>query len=189
MRFRRSFRYNRREMGNNLRHPVVRFVIWLAGLTAAFNVLFYLYIAESHFFETYLGWNARACASVMRAFGEGVEAGGTRMMSPRFSMEVKHGCDALQPSAFFVFAMLASPVGIPIRSRLWPIALGTAFLLLLNLVRIMTLFYSGSYFPSMFELLHIDIWQAIFIFLPLIFWIGWALRATRPASGPSNAAT
>jgi len=173
----------------SLRHPIVRFVVLLTLLTAAFNAAFYLFIAESQFFSTYLSWNARACAFLLRLFGESATSSKEYLSSSRFSLEIKHGCDAIQPMAFFVFAMLVSPVKVPLRKRLPFIILGAALLLFLNLIRIITLFYSGCYFPSYFELLHIDVWQAAFIFLPLIMWIGWALAVTRPPAEASHAAT
>ncbi len=167
--------------------PLFRFVVLLAGLFALFNVAFYGWIAESEFFGKYLALNAQASVPFIRIFDSGALAEGNHIRSPRFSLEIKHGCDALQPTAFFVFAMLSSPVPISLRRRILPILIGTAALLVLNIFRIVTLFYSGLKFPTLFETLHLDIWQAVFIFLPLVFWIGWALRVTRQPSDRSNA--
>lgn len=169
--------------------PLVRFVILLAGLFILFNIAFYGWISESGWFNKYLALNARASIPLIRTFEPDAVADGNMIRSARFPLEIKHGCDALQPTAFFVFAMLASPVAIPISRRLLPILLGTAVLLLLNIFRIVTLFYTGLKFPSWFETLHLDIWQAIFIFLPLVFWIGWALRVTRQPSDNTNASS
>jgi len=171
------------------RGAVLRFVLWLAGLMIAFNAVFYLWLAESRFIQVYLSWNARASALLLRVFGESATAVGTNVGSPRFSLEVKDGCDALQPMAFFIFAMLASPVPVRLRSRLLPILVGMSALLLLNLVRILTLFYTGIYFPKAFEPLHIDVWQSLFIFLPLTFWLVWALRAMRSSGTTTHADT
>ena len=166
---------------------VLRFVLWLTGLMVAFNAVFYLWLAESRFFQVYLSWNARACALLLRVLGESATATGTNVSSPRFGLEVKEGCDAIQPMAFFIFAMLASPVPVRLRSHLAPILVGMLVLLLLNLVRILTLFYTGIYFPRAFETLHIDIWQSVFIFLPLTFWLVWAQRAVRPSGTTTHA--
>jgi exosortase/archaeosortase family protein len=172
-----------------MKRPLFRFVVLLAGLFALFNVAFYGWIAESEWFAKYLAMNARASAPVVRLFDAGARADGISLRSPKFALDIKHGCDALQPTAFFVFAMLSSPVPISLRRRIAPILIGTAALLLLNIVRIVTLFYAGLNFsPAVFETLHLDIWQAVFIFLPLVFWISWALRATRKTSEVSHAA-
>jgi exosortase/archaeosortase family protein len=171
------------------RGAVLRFVLWLTGLMVAFNAAFYLWLADSRFLEVYLSWNASASAWLLRIFGESATAAGTFVASPRFGLEIKDGCDALQPMAFFIFAMLASPVPVRLRSRLVPILVGTLALLLLNLVRILTLYYTGIYFPSAFEPMHIDVWQSVFIFLPLTFWLVWALRAMRPSGTTTHASS
>ena len=168
---------------------VLRFVLWLTGLMVAFNAVFYLWLAESRFLQVYLSWNARASALLLRVFGESATATGTLVTSPRFGLQVKDGCDAIQPMAFFIFAMLASPVPVRLRLRMVPILLGTLVLLLLNLVRITTLFYTGIYFPRAFESLHIDVWQSLFIFFPLTFWLVWAFRAMRPSGTTTHASS
>ena len=81
----------------------------LAGFMIVFNALFYLWLAETPFFGSYVVLNAKACAIILRLLGEGAEAIETMVRSSRFSLNIKHGCDAVQASAFFVFAMLASP--------------------------------------------------------------------------------
>jgi exosortase/archaeosortase family protein len=170
--------------------PLLRFVVLLAGLFFLFNIAFYGWIAESGFFAKYLALNAGASAPLIRLFEASAMADGNMIRSARFSLEIKHGCDALQPTAFFVLAMLASPVSVPLRRRLLPIILSSAALLLLNIVRIATLFFAGLKFSrETFEIFHEDIWQAVFIFLPLIFWISWVLRVTRRPSENAHASS
>jgi exosortase/archaeosortase family protein len=166
---------------------VLRFVLLLGGSMVAFNAVFYLWLAESRIFEVYLSLNTRVCALLLRLFGESAAATGTLLASPRFRLEIRQGCDAIQPTAFFVFAMLASPVGVRLRSRIKPILIGTLVLLLLNLVRIISLYYTGIHFPDAFEPLHIDVWQAVFVFLPLTFWLVWAQRAARHSGTTDHA--
>lgn len=169
--------------------PLLRFVILLAGFFVLFNIAFYGWIAESELFGKYLALNAQASAPFIRIFEPDAVADGKMIRSARFPLEIKHGCDALQPTAFFVLAMLASPVAVPLRRRLLPIVIGTAALLVLNIFRIVTLFYAGVKSRAWFEILHLDIWQAIFIFVPLVFWISWVLRVTRqPVEGPHDSA-
>lgn len=166
-----------------------RFVLVLTGLFLLFNIAFYGWIDESEFFGRYLALNAKASVPLIRIFGADAISEHTNVRSKEFALEIKHGCDALQPTAFFVLAMLASPVSVSLARRIGPIVIGSVILLLLNLVRILTLFYAGIKIPSWFETLHQDIWQAVFIFLPLFFWIAWAMRATRVTTGSKNVAT
>jgi exosortase/archaeosortase family protein len=165
---------------------VLRFVLVLAGLTIAFNAFFYLVISKSALFESYLGVNAQVSAAILRLFGEDASAGQTVIRSPSLPLEIKRGCDAIQASAFFVFIVLASPVGIPLRRRLPAVLLGTLALLFLNIARIVSLFYAAHYSQRLFNVLHVEVWQPVFIFLPLCFWFVWLRRAMRGTGNRSD---
>jgi exosortase/archaeosortase family protein len=82
------------------------------------------------------------------------------------------------PTALFVSAIVAFPVTM--RSKWSAILVGTGALLTINLVRIITLYYTRIHRPDWFHAMHVDVWQPAFIFLALFFWVVWALRATRP---------
>lgn len=151
---------------------MLRFVAIFACLIIPFNVFYYAYYQDSDIFRAYLTLNARVSAAVLRLFGTPAESNGLSVKSPRFGLVVAQGCDAIQPSALFLCAVLASPVAF--KKKLPGIFIGVPLLLAINLVRIVTLFYTGVYWPRMFELMHIDIWQAAFIVLALLFWIVWA---------------
>ena len=165
------------------------FVVLLTLLYGAFNVAFRLWIAQEEFFEAYLRWNARLTVGFLNAMGEDARVADLAVVSPRFTVKIKSGCDGLQASAFFVFAVLVSPVGLRFRSRVVPMLVGTAALLVLNLVRIISLYYTGVWSPGAFEIMHVDVWQAVFVFLPLLFWVIWARGALRVVSAQRHAAT
>ncbi len=168
------------------RATVFRFVVVFALLVGGFNALFYFWFSKGDIFESYLQLNARCSAAVIALFGDDATSDGTSIVAARYSLDIRRGCDAIQASAFFVLGVLASPVGVPMLSRVLPILLGTLFLLVLNLIRIVSLYYIGVHFPRAFDLMHVDVWQAVFIFVPLFLWIAWALRALR-AKDEANA--
>jgi exosortase/archaeosortase family protein len=152
-------------------------------LLGGFNLVFYLWFSKGEAFEAYLRLNARCSAAVITMLGDPAMANGTAITAPRYQLDIRRGCDAIQASAFFVLGVLSSPSPVPLLSRLIPILVGTLFLLVMNLVRIVSLYYTGVYFPQAFDVIHVDIWQAVFIFMPLFLWIVWALRALRTGSG------
>ena len=82
-------------------------------------------------------------------------------------------------SAFFIFAVLAWPVPVLWWRRATGLAVGTLLLLTLNPVRIVSLYYTGIYFPSAFEVMHLDVWQPAFIVLALFFWVMWVWWTSR----------
>lgn len=161
----------------------------LSILYVGFNVIFRIWIAQSIFFESYLRWNAELTVLFLNVVGENAQVSDMKVESPRFSVEIKSGCDGLQASAFFVFAVLTSPVSVRLRSRIVPMIIGTMALLLLNLVRIISLYYIGIFSPRAFDIMHMDVWQAVFVFLPLLLWVIWARRALRATSGHRDDST
>jgi exosortase/archaeosortase family protein len=140
------------------------------------------------FFPAYLRWNARVSGVLLRTLGEDVSVRERTIISPKGpSIDIERGCDAVEPSALFVAAVLASPV--PIFSRLGAAIVGTFLLMLLNLVRVVSLFLVRLYFPKAFETMHLDVWQAIFIILAILLWAGWASRMARRKAAQADGST
>lgn len=146
------------------------------GLFAAF---FYGVLVDSRPFEWYLGLNARVSALLLQLLGDDARAVGAVVQSSRFRVEIRHGCDAILPAGLFVTAVLAFPVAL--RLKWLGMLAGTAVLLAVNMVRILSLYYTGVFWPQHFHTMHVDVWQPVFVFLALFFWILWALWATKPA--------
>ena len=155
------------------RRQVLMFVFLLGAWMAGFNAVFILWLAPGESFQSYLRLNAEASAAVLHALGEDATVNGTSIISSRYSLDIKRGCEAIQVSAFFVFAVLAWPGPVSWWRRVTGLAVGTLSLLTINLVRIVSLYYTGIYFPSAFEAMHIDVWQPAFIALALLFWMMW----------------
>lgn len=141
------------------------------------------------FFPAYLKANASLSGGLLNLFGEEVTVRGKAIVAPDGrSIQVERGCDAVEPSALFVSAVLASPV--PLVSRLGAAVVGTLALMLLNLIRVVTLFLVRIHFSrEVFDTMHLDVWQALFIFLAIVFWAMWASRAARQRTRHADVAT
>lgn len=169
------------------KRPVLGFVLLFAVLMGLFSVVTTLDFVNMKVLPVYMRANAKASAAILNLFGEGATARDTSVTSPRYSVNIKHGCDAVAPSGLFLAAVLAFPASM--RSKLPGLILGTFVLAVVNLIRIVTLFYTGIYWPKWFEAVHVDVWQPIFILLSLTFWILWAVWATQsppPKSQPTG---
>lgn len=156
--------------------PVGQFLIVFTGLIT----LFYLFTATPWFaqgLKHYLSWNAHLAAFWLQALGYPVEVVATSITSAEFSVNIRRGCDAIEPIALLICAILAFPV-LPLRLK-WPaLIFGSLSLFVLNLVRIISLFLVGVYVPQAFNLMHVQIWQTAFIVLAIlafILWLLWAL--------------
>jgi exosortase H (IPTLxxWG-CTERM-specific) len=143
--------------------------------------LFYAVVPPSSFHNTlsapYLRFSARMASPVCNWFGQRTSAVGATISSARFSLRIGPNCDASDPSALFVAAVLAFPV--PFRRKIPGILLGAMILAVVNLVRIVSLFLVGVYFPKAFDWMHVEVWSAIFILLAIVLWtlwIQWAMK-------------
>lgn len=166
------------------KRPVFIFVGVFVVLMSVFYALTFLPMLNNKFFPWLQEANAQASAAVMNVFGEGASTDGVNINSKRYSVNIKHGCDAIEPIALFVAAVIAFPA--PWMTKLPGLLIGTLVLTALNIVRIISLFYVGIHWPRAFDTMHIDVWQPAFIVFSLLFWVIWAIWATKP--GRRNAA-
>ncbi len=163
------------------KRPILRFV----GLFGLFMSL--AYVCEitpsirKHVFPAYLRHNARVSGAILNVLGEDVRVHRRSISSPRFAVEVQHGCNALLPTALFVAATLASPVRF--RTKIPGIIVGTVILMLMNLVRIMSLYYAGIHLPESFRMIHTEVWPPVFVCLSLCLWVSWAVWAKERGGG------
>jgi len=168
------------------KRPVFQFVGLFALLMGVFYALTFIPVLNKKALPGLQKVNATVSTAILNFFGEGAAADKTIISSSRYSINIAHGCDAIEPAALFVAAVLAFPASF--RSKLPALFAGTFLLLTINLIRIVSLFYTGIYWPAAFETMHVDVWQPAFIVLSLFFWTLWAVWATRPKPRPANVA-
>ena len=155
----------------------LRFLAIFAFLMGLYYLASTTRYAQDTVFPSYLRLNARAAGAILGFCGYDITVTGQTIAEPRFAVQIGRGCDAVQPSALFVSAVLASPVAL---SASLPAAIvGTIVLMTINLIRIMTLLLTGIYTPKLFDIMHLDVWQALFIFLAILFWALWASQLAR----------
>ena len=164
--------------------PIFRFVVTLAVLMVVANVILYTDLFRDNLMPKYLrGW-AGVSAAALSVLGEDARVVDSSVSSSRFSVNIKQGCDAIQPTVLFVTAVLASPVAL--MSKIPGLLIGVFFLMFMNLVRVLSLFYIGIYWYAAFDTMHHDVWQALFIILSIAAWALWALWAVRKTTLPAS---
>ena len=159
------------------RHPVLRAVVIFGVLMGGYYLLEYRFMLKGDLLEPYLSFIASASARLLSLLGHETTSQGRWLASTMFSVQIIHGCDALEPTAAYLSAVLASPVAF--RSKVPGIVIGLICLLTLNLVRIVSLFLIWAHFPKVMDAMHYEIWQAVFIVLAIVFWAIWVQWATR----------
>jgi exosortase H (IPTLxxWG-CTERM-specific) len=159
------------------KRPVLGFVLLFAVLMGVFFGVTAIPTVDMDVIPQYMRFNADVSKVIINWFGEGAETKDTLISSSRFSVDIRHGCDAIAPTMLFVAAVLAFPASFG--SKIPGVVIGALALAMINLIRIVALFFTGIYFPRAFEAMHVDVWQPVFILLALTFWVGWAWWATR----------
>ena len=150
---------------------IFRFGLTFGTVTLVYYVVTLLPWIDGTLFPAYLEANARISNAILHLLDQATVVTGTTIRSPQFSVTIKRGCDALEPSWLFCAAVLAFPA--PWHRRLVGMAFGVAAILTLNLVRIVSLYFLGVHLPNFFETMHLEVWPVIFIFTALLLWLGW----------------
>lgn len=155
----------------------IRFLVIFVLVIGAYYAATVTSPVKNGFFPAYLRLNAAVSGALLRAVGQDVTVNGQAISSANGpSIQIARGCDAVDPSALFVAAVLASPVRIG--AKLLAAGVGTVLLMLLNFLRVASLFLVRVYYPKAFDVIHLDVWQALFIFMAILMWGLWASRVS-----------
>lgn len=163
--------------------PDTRFLmLFLAILGLSFTVIALRPVNDA-IVVPYTAWIARVSGAVLRVFGESATVSGCVVSSPRFAVTIFNGCNGLITSLIFISGVLAFPSRWP--AKLIGVAGGLLAIQIINMVRIVSLFYIGIFFPSLFNDAHTSIWQSVVILAGVGLWIGWAHFLAGPVRRPS----
>ncbi|TWT44167.1 Transmembrane exosortase [Phycisphaerae bacterium RAS1] len=162
------------------RGRVPRFILVMALLMGGFYAFYYAPASpesfNGRFIRGYLSLYAQAAGGVLRTAGFQAAVTG-QSISGDFSVTIIKGCDAMEPKALFIAAVLAFPA--PWRRKLAGMIAGLLALIAINLFRIVSLYWIGAKAPAWFDLAHLEVWQSILVLVSVALWVLWALWATR----------
>lgn len=129
---------------------------------------------------------ARVSGGILNVLGEKVTVEGTKIRSDNFSVGIENGCNGVETALLFGSAVLAFPA--PWKRRLIGLVLGFAAIQLINLVRVVSLFWIGAHRPSLFSTSHTVLWQSAVVLCGVLLFLLWASREQRrPSTAPASA--
>lgn len=163
------------------RFLLLRIVTVFGLLVGAYYAFAATELYETRVYQPYIRINAHLSSGILNLFGFAVVAGDDSLKSPEFGLRIGKGCDGLEPTALFAAAVLA--FSAPILLKLPALVIGIPLLAMLNLVRIVSLFLVGIYRPDVFQTMHIDVWQVLYILVGISFFAVWLLWVT-PGRAP-----
>jgi exosortase H (IPTLxxWG-CTERM-specific) len=160
--------------------------IFVACLTTLFTIelLNPVQAAVIQPFTTFLAWIA---ASVILPFDDTVISSGRvlRDSVSGFAVSIEAGCNGVEASIVLIAGVLAFPATWG--QRLAAITLGFTAIQVLNVLRIVSLFYLGQWNLEIFEWTHLYFWPVLImldVLLVFAFYLRWLSRSE---PSPQNA--
>lgn len=159
------------------------FLILLVGLFS----LEILSPVQAHVVMPFTAFLAKVSAGIIQMFDSQVAASGQviRSLTNGFAVQIAPGCNGVEAVIILFAAIFAFPA--PFKHKLVGFSAGFLAIQLLNLVRIISLFYLGQWSMTAFKWAHLYLWQALIILDALVVWLIW-LRYLPPRGGPEPAA-
>jgi len=111
---------------------------------------------------------------ILRLLGHEVTVIGNSVSSSLFGISVVTACTGLFTMGLFAIAVLAYPSGW--LSKLIGIGIGIGGVFLINVVRLVSLYYIGVHLPNFLDQAHLLVWQSVLIVVAVSLWLLWAGR-------------
>ena len=130
---------------------------------------------------------ASASASLMTLVDPQVVASGKvlRSTATGFGVSIEAGCNGVEAALILIAAMLAYPA--PWVHRALGMLAGLAAVQVLNIVRVISLFYVGQWSLKAFEWSHLYLWQALIMLDVLIVFLVWIRTSPAPPARAQHA--
>jgi|SRR5664279_1106155 len=168
---------------------MIRFFLMFVVLLALLFGLELTPIAQTWFVVPWTNALATISTSLVTLFDSHVVAAGKviRSTSNDFAVSIEAGCNGVEATLVLVAAMLAFPA--PWKHRALGIVIGIFAVQILNVARVISLFYLGQWNRDVFEWAHLYVWQALIMLDVLVVWLIWVRRVPRgddlpPPSAP-----
>jgi exosortase H (IPTLxxWG-CTERM-specific) len=158
---------------------MARFFAVFIALLAVMFLLELTPVVQAFFVVPWTNALAAISASLVTLFDPGVVASGKviRSTANGFAVAIEAGCNGVEATIVLCAAILAFPA--PWRYKALGLAIGVAAVQLLNVVRVISLFYIGQWNRDAFEWAHLYVWQALIMLDVLVVWLIWVRRIPR----------
>jgi exosortase/archaeosortase family protein len=161
-----------------LRRARLRFALVFVAVGGALLALYSFPYAENGIdeggFHRFLALYARLAGAVVGLFDHGVRVVDVDIVG-RASLTVAKNCDAMDVNILYVAAVVAFPA--PWARRALGLVAGLAALVVVNVLRITTLYFVEVHAPGAFEVVHAEVWPLALVLLAVgafLAWTRWA---------------
>ena len=147
------------------------------GLTAAL-MLYYLFLT-GHSMQFITRWSALISYMALGIIDLPVSIDGVIISAQGFSVRIIRECTVVGPVLVMGMGIFSYPASF--RRKAWGVVWGALIMLLVNQIRMASLFFIGIKFPLLLEVAHLVIWQGILIAIGIVIWLIWVEKADSAA--------
>jgi exosortase H (IPTLxxWG-CTERM-specific) len=152
---------------------MIRFFVLFTVLLVGLFTLEILQPVEKHVILPFTAFIADISVWIIQFFDDNVMAVSNiiRDKTSGFGVRIERGCNGVEALIILFAAIFAFPA--PLKHKFVGFVIGFFAIQLLNLVRIVSLFYMGQWNQVAFEWFHLYLWQALIILDALVVWLVW----------------
>jgi len=149
---------------------------WIPSILTAIGMLTILILLAGN--ETAMNGIQRSLAVissvVLNLFGQNTTVLGTTVQSNVFGISVVTACTGIFITGLFLIAVVALPTRW--MAKLIGVGIGIGGIFLVNIVRLVSLYFIGVHWPKFLDQAHQLIWQSLLIVIAVALWLFWAGR-------------
>ncbi len=152
---------------------MIRFFVLFTVLLVGLFTLEILQPAEEYVILPFTSFIADVSVWILQVFDDSVESYGNviRNSITGFGVRIERGCNGVEAVIILFAAIFSFPA--PLKNKIIGFVIGFFAIQVLNLVRIISLFYLGQWNQVAFEWFHLYLWQALIILDALVVWLIW----------------
>lgn len=160
----------------------------MVSLALLFGIEMLSFVQES-LVHPWTGFLAYASAHLMQLFDNSIISHGRILQSSAsgFGVSIEAGCNGVEAAIILIAGTLAFPSSFKL--KLAGIVIGIVAVQVVNLLRIISLFYLGQWNYQAFEFAHLYLWQALIMLDVLVVWLLWIRAVSRQPPHPEAEAT
>lgn len=156
-----------------MNRSAIAFVAIFMACLLLFSIVIRVDVIDKSLIVPFTALIAKAGSLTLNLFGLGTSVFGTVIMGNEgFAVDILNGCNGIYVVGIVVSAVLAFPSTK--KEKVVGLLLGITGVQLINLIRIVSLYYIGLTNPALFDRFHHYVWQTGVIVLSMAIWIFWA---------------
>lgn len=153
---------------------LIRLYVSFGGAILFFIIAFQFNFVHENVIVPFTSIVAGCSSILMNLFGASSNVTGNTLSTSDFSINVVDGCNGIYATAILISGVVAYPSKLS--QKAIGVLLGFTAVFLMNLVRVISLFYMGLHFPDIFQEVHVYVWQPIIIIWAIIVWDFWSKK-------------